>query len=226
MTHDLSPEERLLRLIKHPQGQKPQEPQKAPQETQKPPQEIEKIVSEKEESKIKKVKNSTKELFSKGNGLDYFKISVMLLILVFIGGIFYFSYEFFGKKQQPVVVDVEKLIAPDTKVAKEKQETRPDKTTQVQEEDNQPEFRELFGAPATRETPSIKEGPSASDLAKDLALVGVITGDNPQAIIEDKKTRQTYYCFENESVLQFKVKKIEKATVILDYNGETFKMSL
>jgi len=217
---DLPPEERLLRLIKgtHKKGEPSEKkPQKSNVETQKE--------TPQEKPELKKAPAPV-SIGVKEKGLDPFKIAIFLLIGIFAIGILYFSYEIFGQKQQPPIIDIEKLISPETKPAEGKPVEEKKPITE-EEEEMPPEIRELFGAPVTRETPPlIEEGPSLSELAKDLVLVGVITGDNPQAIIQDKRTRQSFYVYEGESVLEFKVKRIEKATVILEYKGETLKLSL
>ncbi len=220
MVKDLPPEERLLRLIKgtHKKDEPSEKkPQKSNVETQKE--------TPQEKPELKKAPAPI-SIGVKEKRLDPFKITIILLIGLFAIGILYFSYEFFGQRRQPPIIDIEKLISSETKPAEEKpmEEKKP---ITKEEEEMPPEIRELFGAPVTRETPPlIKEGPSISELARDLVLVGVITGDNPQAIIQDKRTRQSFYVYEGESVLEFKIKRIEKATVILEYNGETLKLSL
>jgi len=231
---DLPPEEKLLRLIKgvHKKDNLSDEKPKKPETNNQRPKGVPSENEGKPDTETQKEKPEHKETTApisigvKEKGLDPFKIAIFLLIGVFAIGILYFSYEIFGQKQQPPVIDVEELISPETKPAEEKavEERKP---ITKEEEEMPPEIRELFGAPVTRETPPlIEEGPSLSELAKDLVLVGVITGDNPQAIIQDKRTRQTFYVYEGENVLEFKIKKIEKAVVILEHNGETLKLSL
>lgn len=234
MVKDLPPEERLLRLIRgtHKRDnladEKPKKPETSNQRPKGVPSENEgkpDAETQKEKPELKKA-TAPISIGVKEERLDPFKVTIILLIGLFAIGILYFSYELFGQKRQPPIIDIEKLISPETKPAEEKpvEEKKP---ITKEEEEMPPEIRELFGAPVTRETPPlIEEGPSISELARDLVLVGAITGDNPQAIIQDKRTRQTFYVYEGESVLEFKIKKIEKAVVILEHNGETIKLSL
>lgn len=225
MTKDLGPEERLLRLIK---GQhKTQAPQQVPAPAaQTAPQQ--KTGAEKGIPALEK-KPFINNILSFSKKIDPFKAAAIVLAMFFIGGVFYFISEISRKEQPPI--DVERLISLSEKEKTQQapavaQETRPRGNVETEEE-ILPPARELFGAPVTRETTQVMEqGPSMAELAKDLNLVGVITGDNPQAIIENKKTRQTYYLSEGENILEFKIKKIDKAIVILEHNGETIKLSL
>lgn len=228
---DLPPEERLLRLIKgRHKKEKPSTEETKPEAQLKSPTESS---SAKKETPL--VKPSIERKFTplgivtKGKRLDPFKTAVFLLIGFFIIGVFYFAFQLFGKRQEPVIINIEELIPPEEKREAGKKPAAEEKIAVKEEEEEKipSEMRELFGAPVTRETPSIIEkGPSIIELAKNLVLVGVITGDSPQAIIQDKKTRQTFYAYEGESVLEFKIKKIEKATVILERDDETLKLSL
>ncbi len=221
MIDDLSPEEKLLRLIKgkhkkdEPSEKKPEPEAPAESFSAEPAIETRPIVS---------------SILTKGKGIDSFKIAVFLLTGFFIAGTFYFIYDFSIRKQEPAIIDIEELIPAEAEPAEEAQRAGQEALAEKEpaiEEEAPPELRELFGAPVTRETaPIAEEGPPITELAKDLALVGVISGDNPQAIIQNKKTRQSFYVYAGESVLEFKIKQIDKATVILEHKGETLKLSL
>ncbi len=67
---------------------------------------------------------------------------------------------------------------------------------------------------------------AASELLKDLSLLGVITGDDPQAVVEDKLSQKTYYLKEGQFVREFKLKKIGEAKIILEYGGDEFELHL
>ena len=232
MQKDLSPEEKLLRLIKgkRKEGEASEKKPETPSEFSPKPSFAKEASSADPTIETKPVISN---ILTKGKTLDPFKTAVFLLIAIFVVGIFYFIYDFSARKQQSPIVDVEELISSGAEPAEGIKEIAQKPTADAkekppaEEEEEPPELRELFGAPVTRETaPVVEEGPSIAELAKDLVLVGVITGDNPQAIIQNKKTRQSFYVYEGEGILEFKVKQIEKAMVILEYKGETLKMSL
>jgi len=64
------------------------------------------------------------------------------------------------------------------------------------------------------------------DVAKDLNLLGVITGDNDQAIIEDKSENKTFFLYQGDSFREFKVRDIKDSSVILDYKGEEIELNM
>lgn len=66
----------------------------------------------------------------------------------------------------------------------------------------------------------------SSDLTKDINLIGVILGDNPQAIIEDKKTQKNYYVTKGQFIGEFQVDDIQEGKVILIYEGRKFELYL
>lgn len=66
----------------------------------------------------------------------------------------------------------------------------------------------------------------ASDVLKDLSLVGIISGDSPQAIIEDKKANKTYYVTKGQYIGEFMVEDILEGKVIINRNQERFELFL
>lgn len=67
---------------------------------------------------------------------------------------------------------------------------------------------------------------SKDELVKDLAVLGIITGDNDQAIIEDKATGKTFFLYEGDSFGDFKVNEIKDNGVILDYKGQRIELNM
>lgn len=64
------------------------------------------------------------------------------------------------------------------------------------------------------------------DLIKDINLVGIITGDNPQAVIENKKTQKSYYLYKGGYIDEFQVEDILEGKVILKYDNQKFELYL
>ncbi len=69
-------------------------------------------------------------------------------------------------------------------------------------------------------------GVAGADIIKDINLVGIITGENPQAIIEDKKAQKTYYVTKGQLIGEFKVEDIQERKVILNYQGQNYELPL
>lgn len=67
---------------------------------------------------------------------------------------------------------------------------------------------------------------SKGEMLQDLSLLGVITGDDNQAIIEDKKTKRTFFLYKGDSFREFKVDDIKEGSVTLDYQGERIELKM
>ena len=67
---------------------------------------------------------------------------------------------------------------------------------------------------------------SSGGLSEQLGLVGVIAGDNPQAIIEDKKAQKTYYLSKGQSLDGYVVEEIYEDRVVLSYEGKNSSLFL
>lgn len=83
--------------------------------------------------------------------------------------------------------------------------------------------RNLFFSEAF--SPAADVGQS-SGLSERFNLVGIIAGDNPQAVIEDKKAGKTYYLYKGASFNGTIVEDIENGRVILDCKGERVSLVL
>lgn len=73
------------------------------------------------------------------------------------------------------------------------------------------------------------QGPSVvagAELLKDFALVGIISGDNPQAIIEDKKNQKTYYLRKGQFMGEFQVEQIEAGKIVLSYEDQNYELHM
>jgi type II secretory pathway component PulC len=65
-----------------------------------------------------------------------------------------------------------------------------------------------------------------TELMKEINLLGVISGANPQAVIEDKKSGKTYYVTEGQMIGDFQVEEIGYGKIILNYNGQKFELNI
>lgn len=85
--------------------------------------------------------------------------------------------------------------------------------------------KQIFGIASTQLTQNSNVTVGAS-LIKDINLLGVISGANPQAIIEDKKLEKTYYVTNGQMMGEFKVENIGDGKIILNYSGQKFELSI
>ncbi len=87
--------------------------------------------------------------------------------------------------------------------------------------------RPIFTSPDKQENykqPAAKA--VTQDLLKDMVLLGIVSGENPQAIIEDKNTQKTYYLSKGQFIGEFQVTDIREGKIILDFNGQVVELNL
>lgn len=87
------------------------------------------------------------------------------------------------------------------------------------------EGRQIFGTFSGQQE-SLAQVAAEADSIKDINLLGVILGDNPQAIIEDKKTQKTVYVSRGQFIGQFQVEEIKEGKVILNYKGQRYELGV
>jgi hypothetical protein len=66
----------------------------------------------------------------------------------------------------------------------------------------------------------------AEEIIGNLALLGIVTGEIPQAIIEDKKLKKRFFLKEGQSSSGVLLKEIDDGMVTVVYKGEEFNLSL
>lgn len=85
--------------------------------------------------------------------------------------------------------------------------------------------RQIFGSAASQGRDESVSGVNA-DSIKDINLVGIISGENPQAVIEDKKTQKTYYLNKGQFIGEFQVEDIQEGKIILNSGERRFEIYL
>ncbi len=85
--------------------------------------------------------------------------------------------------------------------------------------------RNIF-LPQESETSVVQAGPSLDEISANLSLIGIIAGERPQAIIEEKKAGKSYFLYKGGSVGQAKIMEIMEDRVVMEYRGETFELVL
>ena len=64
------------------------------------------------------------------------------------------------------------------------------------------------------------------EMIKPYALVGIISGGEPEALIQNNLKKQTYYLQEGEVFDQFKLIEIKQHSVIIGYQNEQKELSI
>ena len=83
--------------------------------------------------------------------------------------------------------------------------------------------RQIFSQAAALEDNSFINAAN-TDLMKDISLVGIISGENPQAVIEDKKTQKTYYVTKGKFIGEMQVEDIQEGKIIINYGGQKYEL--
>jgi hypothetical protein len=89
--------------------------------------------------------------------------------------------------------------------------------------------RALFAPPVVSagSSPTQPQGQSAKLLEGRLTLTGIITGDPPQAIIEDAETKKTYFVNPGQAVAEGAVlEQVLENRVILNLQGDKIELGL
>jgi hypothetical protein len=159
------------------------------------------------------------------------------IILLFVAGALYFIFNITGSKDGQEVENLKKLIevisetkSADMPAEEEKKVIMPapDKPAASFED-----YQKLINAKSIFTPPVIQtgktvaqEGPGINELIKDLRLVGIMPGEIPQAIIEDRKNNQTLFLKEGDMINDIEIKNILAGRVVLARNDETVALSL
>lgn len=207
MKDNISPEEKLLRLIK---GQKKQN---LPI-TAKPAAASENMETVKPNPKI--------SLLPLLQRYSSFLETRKIILGVFIAACLYLTislvYPWFGLR---------KIKLPKTSEAKFS-EARPEPKEEVKPLEFYQQGianRSIFGS-AGSQAGAMPASAASVDLMKDINLVGVISGANPQAVIEDKKTQKTYYVTKGQFIGEMQVEDIQEGKIIINYRGQRYELYL
>jgi hypothetical protein len=85
--------------------------------------------------------------------------------------------------------------------------------------------RQIFSSalPVEADAPARIAG---TDLTKDINLLGVVTGDAPEAVVEDTKANKVYYVKRGMLIGDYRVDEIQESKVIVSRNGQRFELHL
>ncbi len=67
---------------------------------------------------------------------------------------------------------------------------------------------------------------AGSESIRDFTLVGIISGDNPQAIIQENKTQKTYYLNKGQAIEEYMIEDVLSDKVILNAGGQRYELFL
>lgn len=200
MKNQMTSEERLLKLIRK----------------KKPAGTTDAKANSDESSGLKKQSQGTKDL-----SFSFVKSINRLLIVVCAGIMAYIGFVYVGGR----TLSEEVIFANKTE--------RTEKIAQMQDKGERKSFdyyesmlseNNIFLAPWERETGVAIEGSRQTDLGKNLNLVGIILDEQPTAIIEDLKSKQTLFMNIGDKVNGAELNAVLEDRAVFLYNGQTIEL--
>src|SRR6185436_13696737 len=85
--------------------------------------------------------------------------------------------------------------------------------------------RDIFNFAATSAEMPQNQNATPGQLPANLKIVGVLVGHPSEVIIEDTQPQQTYFLKEGEASGPFKILRVSKESVGLEYQGQSFEVS-
>lgn len=224
MAEEFSPEEKLLRLIRG----------KKRDESKSTPEKVESSAGIPSTTGIQNMKYSSPADKRVADEWRYFKFLNLALVIMLIVVIMFYIFDLVSSKlERPTFGRLHKSdIAsrrPQPAISEPQNAKLEAQTTPFSTYAEAIGKRELFKPPkseAVEEKPTTQKTESASDKLKYLSLIGIIGGERPQAVIEDKKDKKTYFLNKGQTVSEMKVEDILKDRIILDFDGEKVELVL
>lgn len=208
MPEEFSPEEKLLRLIR---GDKKQQPKPVVAVAQSPVN-----MAPAKPVIPAAVKYERRPL----------KLVNLTLIVLLVSAILFLVYDLVSSNLKPPIPGIRR----EAKIKKD--EIPPCVPAQVTPFSSYQEVvgrRELF-KPLRTDAPSAKTSKPSTNLGyeklKDLSLIGIVAGEKPQAIIEDRKIQKTHFLNKGQTIDQLTVEDILEDRVIFDFEGEKLELVL
>lgn len=137
-----------------------------------------------------------------------------LLALSFLFWVFSFLYPLWGLDKKNIAVLREKA-APGTQI-------NPAQIPGIDSYLGPVSGKNIFAAQEAVVQSAVQMG--VNDLA-DLQLVGIISGDNPQAVIEDRRSQKSFYVNKGQLIGDFRVNDILEKKVILSRQGRQYELN-
>ncbi|MBI1870423.1 MAG: hypothetical protein HYS07_04430 [Chlamydiae bacterium] len=210
MSSDITPEEKLLKLIKEGRGEAKPENLSGKESAETLPIPLPKRDLSRKSSSINSVK-PIKILSFSCSGLVIFLISIL-------------GYQYLiGEPIFPL---------PIRKIPSSESLELPSNLNQQAESFDTYskilEKRDIFktiGPPPPVMTPT-ERSVGLSELVKNLSLSGIIPGDQPEGIVEDKSNGQVYYVKSGDRIGQLEVVEVTEGSLLLRYRDEEGQLTL
>ena len=208
MKDNISPEEKLLRLIRGPKKSKPVSSISTSMAATYPAEPVKPPVGALPVDFFKKYVSS--DFLNKGI-FFIFCVSAFYLLLTLIAPLAGWDKAQLPKFKPQTPGEIEAILKPGLEPYEFYQKALSN--------------RQIFTTPNISAEPAAKSA-SVEALVKDITLMGIMSGDSPQAILEDQKTHKTYYLNKGQYIGEFQVEDIQDGKVILNYKGQRSELYL
>jgi hypothetical protein len=200
MKDNIPPEEKLLKYLRKPKPQ--QNPLPAP------------VIHEpaKQARPSAPRRSFFQVLYTDGHRVRQAAVAVLVLSFIFV--LFSFLYPFWGLKAGGMITAVDKVSSGAL--------ITPPLVRGLDSYLGPVAGKNIFAAKEMEAGLPVQIG--VSDLSN-LQLVGIISGENPQAVIEDKKTQKSFYASKGQSIGDFQVADILEGKVILSRQGRQYELN-
>ena len=209
MVNDLTPEERLLRLIRG--------------KTKRP-----KMTSHSEtQAKIGAPRSSglamiLNKFYRLSRIFTFNRIRIILAIVIILSA----GYLIFESVIPQPSLELEKLTSANRDVKMDKAPIETSDLKPYSHYSQQIDTRDIFNAPfLSGRVIDASSGSSLGNEFSNLSIVGIVLDELPQVIIEDNKDKKTYFLNKGDYIGEIKIEDILEGKVIVSYAGEEFEMA-
>lgn len=207
MQENISPEEKLLNLIKKGGNDKKETPPQEPKQEEPP--------------KVSGTIPRKKRL----KGIKSFAILNKFLVICVLGTIGYmvFSYLYAYKPETQIPERVE--LKREGEIGEGTPKPPPPLSHYTDTMSSRQMFK-LYEVPKPTPTGPPKPKVTLQQLLGGYTFVGIIFGDVPQAIVEEKRSGQSFYLTAGQFLGEIKVEKIERGKITVSYEDERMDISI
>jgi len=205
MQENNSPEEKLLNLIK--QGKAGPKSNKSVEPTKSALTVFGKVA-------FKKKKSGSRSLLLANRIL----VIVVISVLVYLVLSFIFPYTSATK--------IPDKVSPIREIAGQVEGQKKDPLTHYTNTLNRRQMFKMYEPPRPKAMEKEKPRVTLQQLLGGYTFVGIIFGDNPQAIIEEKKSGQSYYLTAGQFLGEIKIEKIEKGKITVSHGEEALAINI
>lgn len=218
MPENISPEEKLLNLIKNGKRlEKDKETHSRVEETSATKGEVgEERTEQLTPTVIKKRRREFPNLLS---ALNRVLALVMLGVLVYMVLGYIFPYK--SKTEIPEQIDISKI----PEVGEEHIGELPPLSDYTRLLSRRQMFK-VYEPPKPKPVGAPKPKVTLQQLLGGYTFVGIIFGEPPQAIVEEKRSKQSYYLSAGQYLGEIKIEKIERGKVTVSYGDETMDIRI